>query len=98
VLVAVVRYFGGTLLGVPGLIQAYKEGALDALVNAEIYEKEPMKIRSVQFTYAQMNEVMKICKKHPITIVNQVIDNLCTYELTYASRHAPEIEASLDNL
>ncbi|MHA8078013.1 IMPACT family protein [Aquirufa antheringensis] len=98
VLVAVVRYFGGTLLGVPGLIQAYKEGAVDALDQAEIYEKEPMKIRSIQFTYAQMNEVMKICKKHPITIVNQEIDNLCTYELTYASRHAAEIDASLDNL
>jgi hypothetical protein len=48
--------------------------------------------------FAQMNEVMKICKKHPISIVNQVIDNLCTYELRYASRHAAEIDASLDNL
>jgi len=57
-----------------------------------------MKIRSIQFSYAQMNEVMKICKKHPITIVNQVIDNRCTYELRYASRHAAEIDASLDNL
>ncbi|MFM6936838.1 MAG: IMPACT family protein, partial [Aquirufa sp.] len=98
VMVAVVRYFGGTLLGVPGLIQAYKEGAVDALEQAEIYEKEPMKIRSIQFTYAQMNEVMKICKKHPITIVNQVIDNLCTYELSYASRLAAEIDDSLDKL
>ena len=59
VLVVVVRYFGGTLLGVPGLIQAYKEGAIDALEQAEIYEKEPMKIRSIQFSYSQMNEVMK---------------------------------------
>ena len=98
VLVSVVRYFGGTLLGVPGLIHAYKEGAIDALANAEIFEKEPMSVRSVEFSYAQMNEVMKICKKHPIQIVNQVIDNLCTFELTYPSRHAAEIDASLDNL
>jgi uncharacterized YigZ family protein len=98
ILVAVVRYFGGTLLGVPGLIHAYKEGAIDALAQAEIYEKEPMLRRSLEFSYAQMNEVMKICKKHPIQIVNQVIDNLCTYELTYPSRHAAEIDASLNNL
>jgi uncharacterized YigZ family protein len=96
--VAVVRYFGGTLLGVPGLIHAYKEGAINALTQAEIYEKEPMSLRSIEFSYAQMNEVMKICKKHPIQIVNQVIDNLCTYELTYPSRHAAEIDASLNNL
>lgn len=98
ILVAVVRYFGGTLLGVPGLIHAYKEGAIDALTQAEIYEKEPMSLRSIEFSYTQMNEVMKICKKHPIQIVNQVIDNLCTYELTYPSRHAAEIDASLNNL
>jgi uncharacterized YigZ family protein len=98
VLVAVVRYFGGTLLGVPGLILAYKEGAIDALANAKIYEKEPMSVRSIEFSFAQMNEVMKICKKHPIQLVNQVIDNLCTFELTYPSRHAAEIEASLNNL
>ena len=71
---------------------------MGALEQAEIDEKEPMKIRSIQFSYVQMNEVMKICKKHPITIVNQVIDNLCIYELSYASRHAAEIEASLDKL
>jgi uncharacterized YigZ family protein len=98
VLVVVVRYFGGTLLGVPGLIHAYKEGAIDALANAEIYEKEPMSVRSIEFSYAQMNEAMKICKKHPIQIVNQLIDNLCTFELTYPSRHAAEIDASLDKL
>ncbi len=98
VLVAVVRYFGGTLLGVPGLIHAYKEGAIDALANAEIYEKEPMSVRCIEFSYAKMNEVMKICKKHPIQLVNHVIDNLCTFELTYPSRHAAEIDASLDNL
>jgi len=74
------------------------EGAIDALANAEIYEKEPMSVRSIEFSYAQMNEVMKICKKHPIQIVNQLIDNLCTFELTYPSRHAAEIDASLDNL
>ena len=80
--------------GLAGLSLASRQ----ALEQAEIYEKEPMKIRSIQFSYAQMNEVMKICKKHPISIVNQVIDNLCTYELRYASRHAAEIDASLDNL
>ena len=98
ILVVVVRYFGGTLLGVPGLINAYKTATSLALQTIPFVQKAIEVNYELQFDYTQMNEVMKICKKHPIQIVNQVIDNLCTYELTYPSRHAAEIDASLDNL
>jgi uncharacterized YigZ family protein len=82
-LVAVVRYFGGTLLGVPGLIHAYKEASLDALKEENIYLKEPEKQITLTVNYMQMNDLMKIIKKNPIRIVKQEINNLCTFELAF---------------
>ncbi len=82
-LVAVVRYFGGTLLGVPGLIHAYKEASLDALKEENIYLKEPEKHLTLTVNYIQMNDLMKIIKKNPIRIVKQEINNLCTFELAF---------------
>ena len=82
-LVAVVRYFGGTLLGVPGLIHAYKEASLDALKEENIYLKEPEKQITLTVNYMQMNDLMKIIKKNPIRIVKQEINNLCTFQLAF---------------
>lgn len=95
-LVAVVRYFGGTLLGVPGLIQAYKEASLEAFEAAEIIEIEPMETLEVRFSYPQMNEVMKVIKKFPIQIVEQEVNNNCWYLLRFAKRIAPEIQLAMD--
>jgi uncharacterized YigZ family protein len=95
-LVAVVRYFGGTLLGVPGLIQAYKEASLEAFAAAEIIEIEPMETLEVRFTYAQMNEVMKVIKKYPIQIVEQEVNNDCWYLLRFAKRITFEVKSALD--
>ncbi len=82
-LVAVVRYFGGTLLGVPGLIHAYKEASLDALQEENIFLKEPEKQLIVEITYAELNDFMKIIKKNPVKIVKQEINNICTFELAF---------------
>jgi uncharacterized YigZ family protein len=95
--VAVVRYFGGTLLGVPGLIHAYKEASLDALTQAEIIEIEPEVHIQIQFVYAKLNEVMKICKKMPIKIVQQDIDNLCKFELSFPIKVKNEVLALLES-
>ncbi len=62
ILIVVVRYFGGTLLGVSGLINAYREAAVDALNNAEIIEKLVEQSFWVEFEYPLMNEVMKVFK------------------------------------
>jgi uncharacterized YigZ family protein len=62
VLIIVVRYFGGTQLGVGGLINAYKSAASDALVNSAIIEKTVNDIYKITFEFSQMNEVMKIMK------------------------------------
>jgi uncharacterized YigZ family protein len=96
-LVAVVRYFGGTLLGVPGLIHAYKEASLDALSQAKIIEIEPEEHVLISFTYAELNEVMKICKKMPVKIVRQEIDNLCKFELSFPIKVKNEVLALLES-
>lgn len=62
ILIIVVRYFGGTLLGVSGLISAYRNAALDALNQAELVEKLVEQNLLVEFDYGAMNEVMKIFK------------------------------------
>lgn len=78
ILVVVVRYFGGTKLGVPGLIRAYRNATQDALSNAEIIEKVAGETLTVTFDYLQMNDVMKVLKDMDITPLNQQFDLRCT--------------------
>lgn len=66
ILVVVVRYFGGTLLGVSGLINAYKEAAADALGNATIIEKLVETTFKIKFDYQNMNPVMRIFKEESL--------------------------------
>ncbi len=63
VAIVVVRYFGGTLLGVPGLINAYKMAALLVLQVVPIVQKPVLVKYSLQFDYTQMNEVMQIIRQ-----------------------------------
>ncbi len=77
-LVVVVRYFGGTLLGVPGLINAYKSATQEALSQADIIEKTSDDVYEVRFPYLQMNDIMRIIKEENIAIQDQQFDNDCT--------------------
>lgn len=77
ILVVVVRYFGGTLLGVPGLIHAYKSATLEALANAVIIEKTLKDAYEVTFDYLQMNDIMRILKEEQLSIISQQFDNEC---------------------
>ncbi|MEA5126553.1 MAG: YigZ family protein [Proteiniphilum sp.] len=63
VLITVVRYFGGTLLGTGGLVKAYKEAAADAIANAEIVEKTVDDVIEIAFDYTLLNEVMRVLKQ-----------------------------------
>lgn len=63
VLIIVVRYFGGTLLGTGGLVKAYKEAAADAIANAEIVEKTVDEVIEIAFDYTLLNEVMRVLKQ-----------------------------------
>ena len=81
VLLVVVRYFGGTLLGVPGLINAYKNAAQDALAAAEVVELTVNDVYRVTVAYEQLNDVMRIVKAEDLNVVKQDFDNQCTVEV-----------------
>ncbi len=82
VLVVVVRYFGGTKLGVPGLIQAYREATADAIANGQTVERTEDAYYEVTFPYLAMNDVMKAIKEYAPTLSDQVFDNLCRITLS----------------
>jgi uncharacterized YigZ family protein len=71
VLIVVVRYFGGTLLGVPGLINAYKSAAAMALQVVPIVKKPVLKYFNLQFDYTQMNAISIIIKQFGCVIASQ---------------------------
>ena len=78
IIVVVVRYFGGTLLGVPGLINAYKTAAAEALPAAVIIEKMLKDVYQVSFGYLQTDQLMRLVKDEQLDILQQQFDNRCT--------------------
>lgn len=88
VLIIVVRYFGGILLGTSGLIIAYREAAADAINNATILECHEQGHIIFTFPYLGMNDVMKLIKRENLKVIDQKFDNLC--EMT--------IQANLDDI
>jgi uncharacterized YigZ family protein len=76
--VIVVRYFGGTLLGVPGLINAYKTATALALQTTPIIQKQVEIKYHLQFDYTQMNDVMLILKQYNCTILAQEAQLFCS--------------------
>ena len=76
IIVIVVRYFGGTLLGTSGLINAYKLSAADALERAEVIEKTVEDIYRLTFDYALMSNVMNAVKKLDLEMVAQDFGNI----------------------
>lgn len=81
VLVVVVRYFGGTLLGVPGLIHAYKTATAECLATAEVTEKNIEYRLTVSFDYSLLNEVMQVCRQFDVSIYRQEMGLFCQFEL-----------------
>ena len=94
-LVVVVRYFGGTKLGVSGLIQAYKESTAEVLAVSNIIEKTVDKIITIDFSYISMNGVMRVIKEMNPHIEEQVFDNLCTMRLRIRESEADQLIAKL---
>lgn len=77
VLIVVVRYFGGTLLGVGGLINAYRTTAANAIADTQIIEKTVQEIYELSFAYVVMNDVMKVLKNDYIKQLSQQFDLDC---------------------
>jgi putative IMPACT (imprinted ancient) family translation regulator len=81
ILVVVIRYFGGTKLGIPGLINAYKTATANALTNAEIIEKTVTQKLSFTFDYLVMNDIMRMTKDTDVKIEKQEFLESCFLEL-----------------
>ncbi len=82
-MITVSRYFGGTLLGVSGLIKAYKSAAGSALEDAEIFDHIIHEWYEVKFPYSAMNDVMKIIKEENITQSEHSFDLECRISLNF---------------
>ena len=79
--VVVVRYFGGTLLGVPGLINAYKTVSAYSLQLTPVVRKQIEVIHTVEFNYTQMNEVMAIIKKFNCSVLQKDMELFCKFKI-----------------
>lgn len=96
--VIVVRYFGGTLLGVPGLINAYKTATATAL-QASLVVKKPVLVNfRLQFDYTTLNEVMRIVKKHECIVQKQELQLFCLMEIGIPKAELESCLAQLKNL
>jgi uncharacterized YigZ family protein len=97
-LVVVVRYFGGTKLGVPGLINAYKTATLLALEEAGTTTRVVEMCFDIEFGYTHMNDVMKILKDMSATIVSQDFDQEFKIRFNIRESKADEVRQRLSRL
>jgi uncharacterized YigZ family protein len=81
VAVIIARYFGGTLLGIPGLINAYKTSAALALQTTPIVQKAIEINYRLEFDYTIMNEVMTVLKKFNCSILSQTMELFCQVDV-----------------
>jgi uncharacterized YigZ family protein len=97
-LVVVVRYFGGTLLGVPGLINAYKSAAALALQMTPLAQKQVEKEFVLQFDYTQMGDVMLLVKQYNCRVVQQEIQLFCKMTIAIPKNRLEEVRYKLADL
>ena len=98
VLVVVVRYFGGILLGASGLANAYKTAARQSLENAEIIEKTIDIAYRVVFQYASMNDVMRIIKDFGLKPMSQKFDMDCSMDVVVRRSQSVAFYDAIANL
>ncbi len=96
-LAVVVRYFGGTKLGVGGLISAYKEATREALDASEIITKHVENHYKVAFTYDRMNDVMRVVKEFDLEIRNQMFESTCELEFGVRLAQTDAVMSRLKN-
>lgn len=97
-LIVVIRYFGGTKLGVGGLIHAYKTAAHDALTHNVIEERYFSKNITVSFEYPSMNGVMKVVKDYELPILEQQFEMTCVIKLTVREKFLESVVEKLADI
>ena len=98
ILVVVIRYFGGVLLGTSGLIVAYKTAAAEAIADADIETRLVEDEITYSFTYPMMNDVMRIVKDMQPRIVSQTFDNTCEIRLAIRKSQSETLKSKLSKL
>ena len=98
ILIVSVRYFGGTKLGVGGLISAYKTSAQISLEAADILEKTINIFYKLTFEYDMMNAVQRVVKEKNIEITNQKLEMNCEYTISIRKKDAQAIYTIFDTL
>ena len=97
-LIVVVRYFGGTLLGVPGLINAYKTAASESLKEANIITKTVNDVYELTFGYESMNDVMRVIKDDQPEILEQTFDTVCSIKLAVRKSSVNMLLGKIDKI
>lgn len=98
ILIVVIRYFGGTKLGVSGLINAYKSAALDAIQNTTIIEQTVNNVFEIAFDYIKLNDIMKIIKDEEPAIISQVFELNCLMSLSIRSSKFEKIKNRMEKV
>jgi uncharacterized YigZ family protein len=96
--IIVVRYFGGTLLGVPGLINAYRSAAALALQLTPLVQKPVEKEFVVQFDYTSIGEVMALAKQYHCRIIKQDMQLFCNMTLAIPKNRVSEVSYKLQEI
>lgn len=98
ILIIVVRYFGGTLLGVPGLINAYKTAASLVLQCTPVVQKAVEMNYELHFNYTEMNEVMRIIKQFNCTVYKNEMQLFCKIKTGIPRNQVNEVVSALKNI
>lgn len=97
-LVVVIRYFGGTKLGVSGLITAYKTATADALEQSVIEEKHIVKILELRYPYDSTNQVMRLIPDHDLDVITQEYLSDCYMKLAVKIPWVERVKSKLQLL
>ncbi len=98
ILIVVVRYFGGTLLGVPGLINAYKTATIEALQANTIVTKTVNDVYALAFDYLMMNDVMRVVKDEQLEILSQEFDLNCKMQFEVRKANLNQVLGKLEKI
>jgi uncharacterized YigZ family protein len=98
IMVLVLRYYGGTKLGMGGLISAYRQSAQLVLSQANIIEKELTRSIELRFKYAQLNKVMRLLKRYDLSISSQQMDLDCQLTIQVPRRLIEEVMQGYESI
>ena len=98
ILIVVVRYFGGTKLGVGGLITAYKTAASYVLETAKIVEKTVNIEFEINFEYKDLNKILRIVKDNHVTVIHQKMEYDCDFVLSIRKKDYNKVHQALEQL